>query len=30
MVEEKLLTDYFGDEYLDYASKVKRLIPGIW
>jgi protein-S-isoprenylcysteine O-methyltransferase Ste14 len=30
MVEEKLLTEYFGDEYQNYASKVNKLIPGIW
>lgn len=29
-VEEKLMEKHFGDAYLDYKSKTKRLIPGIW
>jgi protein-S-isoprenylcysteine O-methyltransferase Ste14 len=29
-VEEKYLTEHFGEAYCQYASKVKRLIPGLW
>jgi protein-S-isoprenylcysteine O-methyltransferase Ste14 len=29
-VEEKLLTEHFGEAYRRYTSMVKRLIPGIW
>jgi protein-S-isoprenylcysteine O-methyltransferase len=29
-VEEKLLTEHFGEAYRQYASQSKRLIPGIW
>jgi protein-S-isoprenylcysteine O-methyltransferase Ste14 len=29
-VEEKLLSNEFGDEYRQYASSKKRLIPGVW
>jgi protein-S-isoprenylcysteine O-methyltransferase Ste14 len=29
-VEEKLLTEQFGDEYRAYAHRSKKLIPGIW
>ena len=29
-VEEKLLTEHFGDTYRQYMRKTKRLIPGIW
>jgi protein-S-isoprenylcysteine O-methyltransferase Ste14 len=29
-VEERLLAEHFGEAYLAYASKTKRLIPGIW
>jgi protein-S-isoprenylcysteine O-methyltransferase Ste14 len=29
-VEEKLLTDRFGEEYRTYARRTKKLIPGIW
>jgi len=29
-VEERLLTEVFGDEYRSYARKSKKLIPGIW
>jgi protein-S-isoprenylcysteine O-methyltransferase Ste14 len=29
-VEERLLTEQFGDEYQDYARRSKRLIPGTW
>lgn len=29
-VEEKLLGDYFGEEYYQYAKTVKRLIPWVW
>jgi hypothetical protein len=29
-VEERLLIEHFGDAYLIYIRKIKRLIPGIW
>lgn len=29
-VEEKLLTQYFGEDYHRYMRRTKRLIPGIW
>jgi len=29
-VEEKLLIDHFGDSYLRYTQKTKKLIPFIW
>jgi protein-S-isoprenylcysteine O-methyltransferase Ste14 len=29
-VEERALLDYFGSAYHEYASRTKRLIPGIW
>lgn len=29
-VEEALLVKHFGDEYLDYMKRTKRMIPGIW
>lgn len=29
-VEEKFLCEYFGESYNQYASRTKRLIPGIW
>jgi len=29
-IEEKVLKDHFGKEYLDYAAKTKRLIPYIY
>lgn len=29
-VEEKLLEEKFGDKFKKYASRSKRLIPGIW
>jgi protein-S-isoprenylcysteine O-methyltransferase Ste14 len=29
-VEERLLTEQFGDEYRAYAGRSKKLIPGIW
>jgi protein-S-isoprenylcysteine O-methyltransferase Ste14 len=29
-VEEKLLSEHFGEAYRRYARAVKRLIPGIW
>jgi protein-S-isoprenylcysteine O-methyltransferase Ste14 len=28
-LEEELLTDYFGEKYLDYKRKTKRIIPGV-
>lgn len=29
-VEEKMLTEHFGEAYRQYAIKLKRLLPGIW
>ena len=29
-VEERLLAEQFGDEYLNYIRKSKKLIPGVW
>lgn len=29
-MEEKFLSEYFGELYHRYAAKTKRLIPGIW
>ncbi|HEX7191466.1 MAG TPA: hypothetical protein VF381_07820, partial [Thermoanaerobaculia bacterium] len=29
-VEERALTEHFGDAYRAYASHTKRLIPGIY
>jgi protein-S-isoprenylcysteine O-methyltransferase len=29
-VEERALTDHFGDRYRDYMRRTKRLIPGIY
>lgn len=29
-VEEKMLSSYFGDKYLDYSKQTKRIIPFIW
>ncbi len=29
-VEEELLTDQYGEAYLRYAIRTKRLIPGFW
>jgi protein-S-isoprenylcysteine O-methyltransferase Ste14 len=29
-VEEQVLIGHFGDRYRDYASRTKRLIPGIY
>jgi protein-S-isoprenylcysteine O-methyltransferase Ste14 len=29
-VEEKLLAEHFGEEYINYVRRSKRLIPGIW
>ena len=29
-VEEKLLTDHFGEAYRQYIRTAKRLIPGVW
>ncbi|MEX2160951.1 MAG: isoprenylcysteine carboxylmethyltransferase family protein [Anaerolineales bacterium] len=29
-VEEKLLASRFGEKYLDYKIKTKKLIPGLW
>ncbi len=29
-VEEQVLVDFFGDEYIEYMKKTKKLIPGIF
>lgn len=29
-VEEKILTEHFGEEYRQYTRTTRRLIPGIW
>lgn len=29
-VEEKLLLNQFGQEYLDYSKRTSRIIPGVW
>lgn len=29
-VEESALLRYFGPAYQEYASRTKRLLPGIW
>ena len=29
-VEEKVLVGHFGQTYLDYMSRTKRLIPGVY
>jgi protein-S-isoprenylcysteine O-methyltransferase Ste14 len=29
-IEEQVLTDAFGQEYLDYMKQTKRLLPGIY
>ncbi|NCI46568.1 isoprenylcysteine carboxylmethyltransferase family protein [Sediminibacterium sp. WSJ-3] len=29
-VEEKMLSAYFGDKYLEYSKQTKRIIPFIW
>lgn len=29
-VEDRLLEEYFGDQFRDYAKSTARLIPGIW
>lgn len=29
-VEEEMLTKQYGDAYLEYAVRTKRLVPGIW
>jgi protein-S-isoprenylcysteine O-methyltransferase Ste14 len=28
--EEQMMVDTFGDEYLDYMAKTKRLLPRVW
>jgi len=28
--EEQMMVDAFGDEYVAYMAKTKRLVPGIW
>ena len=29
-LEEEFLLRHFGDEYLDYMGKTKKMVPGIW
>ena len=29
-VEEQMMLDAFGNEYLTYMAKTKRLVPGLW
>ncbi len=29
-VEERTLTEAFGDDYRDYAARRQRLLPGVW
>ena len=29
-VEEQMMFDVFGDEYVAYTAKTKRLVPGLW
>jgi protein-S-isoprenylcysteine O-methyltransferase Ste14 len=29
-VEEQMMVDVFGDAYVTYAAKTKRLVPGVW
>ena len=28
--EEQMMVDAFGDEYIAYMAKTKRLVPGVW
>ncbi len=28
--EEKMMAQQFGDEYLAYSARTKRLVPGVW
>jgi len=28
--EERMMIDQFGDEYVKYAARTKRLVPGVW
>jgi protein-S-isoprenylcysteine O-methyltransferase Ste14 len=28
--EEQMMVEAFGEEYLAYMARTKRLIPGIW
>ncbi|MCP5066072.1 MAG: isoprenylcysteine carboxylmethyltransferase family protein [bacterium] len=30
VVEEQMLVDHLGDEYLAYQERTSRLIPGVW
>ena len=30
LIEERMLTETFGDEYREYARETSRLIPGVW
>ena len=29
-VEEQMMLDAFGDKYVAYIAKTKRLVPGLW
>jgi protein-S-isoprenylcysteine O-methyltransferase Ste14 len=29
-VEDRLLAEHFGSQFMDYADKTSRLIPGVW
>jgi protein-S-isoprenylcysteine O-methyltransferase Ste14 len=28
--EERMMIDTFGDDYVAYAARTKRLVPGLW
>ena len=28
--EEQMMVETFGDEYVTYMAKTKRLLPGVW
>ncbi len=28
--EEKMMLEEFGDEYVEYMAKTKRIVPGVW
>ncbi len=28
--EERMMTDQFGEEYVEYVGRTKRLLPGVW
>ncbi|MGD0297450.1 MAG: isoprenylcysteine carboxylmethyltransferase family protein, partial [Bryobacteraceae bacterium] len=29
-VEERMMVEEFGEEYVAYSARTKRLIPGVW